>query len=102
MVILRLAWTSSDYFQSKITKYKVNTGLAYSCKRYGRNRPDNKICPSKDINIVNPFSPNTVFHRADNLGKFNMATVIYHDQHRIPIKLISPKNIVNIIAGLLL
>ena len=44
--------------------------------------------------------PDSVFHRAANLGEFDIVVVMYHDQGHIPIKVLGFDSGVNVTVGL--
>lgn len=62
--------------------------------------PAVEIAKSKNINVVGPIAPDTVFHRAANYGEFDIVIAMYHDQGHIPLKLLGFSIGVNITVGL--
>jgi len=53
-----------------------------------------------NINVSDPLSPDTVFHRAVWGGEFDCVLCMYHDQGLIPLKLLHFKDGVNVTLGL--
>lgn len=55
---------------------------------------------AKGWNVTGPVPPDSVFHRAANLGEFDIVVVMYHDQGHIPIKVLGFESGVNVTVGL--
>ncbi|MEW6361877.1 MAG: 4-hydroxythreonine-4-phosphate dehydrogenase PdxA [Pyrinomonadaceae bacterium] len=61
--------------------------------------PAIKECKSKSINVLGPFSPDTIFLRCQK-GEFDAVIALYHDQATIAVKSLSFGNAVNVTLGL--
>lgn len=55
---------------------------------------------AKGWSVEGPVPPDSVFHRAANLGEFDIVVVMYHDQGHIPIKVLGFDSGVNVTVGL--
>ncbi|WP_019553961.1 4-hydroxythreonine-4-phosphate dehydrogenase PdxA [Propionispira raffinosivorans] len=62
--------------------------------------PAIKLAQQAGINAIGPMPPDSVFHRAANLGEFDIVVVMYHDQGHIPIKVLGFESGVNVTVGL--
>lgn len=56
-------------------------------------------CRSRDIDVVGPLPPDTVFLQASR-GRFDVVIAMYHDQGHIPMKLLDFEGTVNVTLGL--
>lgn len=62
--------------------------------------PAVKEAQAKGWNVEGPIPPDSVFHRAANLGEFDIVVCMYHDQGHIPIKVLGFDSGVNVTVGL--
>lgn len=83
-------------------------GLNPHCGEHGLfgDEDEKEITPAveearaKGWNVQGPIPPDSVFHRAANLGEFDIVVVMYHDQGHIPIKVLGFDVGVNVTVGL--
>jgi len=63
-------------------------------------RPAVERARVEGIDVSGPFSADTLFHQAVNLGKYDAIVAMYHDQGFVPMKLIAFGEGVNVTIGL--